>query len=218
MVTALAWSLGISRIAVAICARRSRRAMTIKADRHGDRNENLTRCSSTATKHSASAVVGARCPRGQPRNCTLICAHRIPLVSPFGHYRSQKWHRIVLRVNRRNGIHPVWPSLLESKRRQLPRGHTEDQTMPSSKPPTWRSDIDALAFQPGDHIGLCMVHRRAFRTLLQATPSPRECMEFFNAHRAAFQAAACAKLLRTNAPTTMNFHLTSRDVTRQLKK
>jgi len=42
--------------------------------------------------------------RGQPRICTPICAHRIPLVSPFGHYRSQTWHRIVLRVNRRNGL------------------------------------------------------------------------------------------------------------------
>jgi hypothetical protein len=28
--------------------------------------------------------------------------HRIPLVSPFGHYRSQTWHRFVLRVNRRH--------------------------------------------------------------------------------------------------------------------
>jgi len=62
-----------------------------------------------------------------------------------------------------------------------------------------------------------MVHRRAFRTLLQATPSPGECVEFFNAHHKAFQAAARAKLLRTNLAPTANFHLTSRDVTRQLK-
>jgi len=39
--------------------------------------------------------------------------------------------------------------------------------MPSSKPPMWRDDIDALAFQPADHRGICMVHRRAFRTLLR---------------------------------------------------
>jgi hypothetical protein len=89
--------------------------------------------------------------------------------------------------------------------------------MPSSKTPIWRTDIDALAFQPGEHTGLCMVHRRAFRTLLRATPSPRECIEFFGAHQVAFQAAAQAKLLRSKIITTANFHLTSRDVIRQLK-
>jgi hypothetical protein len=44
-----------------------------------------------------------------------------------------------------------------------------------------------------------------------------ECVEFFNAHREAFQAAARAKLLRVNLTKTANFHLTSRDVTRQLE-
>jgi hypothetical protein len=99
----------------------------------------------------------------------------------------------------------------------LPRGHTDNLTMPSSKTPIWRSDIDALAFQPAEHGGLCMVHRRAFRTLLQATPSPHDCIAFDNAHQAAFQAAALAKLQRAIVPETANFHLTSRDVTRQLK-
>jgi hypothetical protein len=89
--------------------------------------------------------------------------------------------------------------------------------MPSSKPPIWRDDIDALAFQPAAHIGFCIVHRRAFRTLLRATPSPRQCVEFFDTHQAAFQAAASAKLLRTRVAATANFHLTSRDVSRQLK-
>ena len=89
--------------------------------------------------------------------------------------------------------------------------------MQSRKLPVWRDDIDALAFQPNEHVGFCMVHRRAFRTLLRAMPSPRQCVEFFNAHQAAFQAAARAKLLRTKPARTANFHLTSRDVTRQLK-
>jgi hypothetical protein len=89
--------------------------------------------------------------------------------------------------------------------------------MPSSKTPIWRSDIDALAFQPGQHTGLCMVHRRAFRTLLRAAPSARDCVEFFNAHQEAFQAAASAKLQRVNVSEAANFHLTSRDITRQLK-
>ena len=123
-----------------------------------------------------------------------------------------------MRVNRRNRFDPALPSLLENRRRQLPRGHTEDQLMSPKKSPIWRDDIDALAFQPGEHSGLCMVHRRAFRTLLLITPSPRECVEFFNTHHEAFQAAARAKLLRTNITTSANFHLTSRDVTRQLKK
>jgi len=155
--------------------------------------------------------------RGQPRLCTPMCAHRIPLVSPCGHYRIQTWHRIILRVNRRNGFHPGLPSLIENKRRQLRPCHTDDRWMPSSKPPIWRNDIDALAFQPAEHTGLCMVHRRAFRTLLRATPSPQQCVEFFNAHQETFQAAARAKLLRTDVAAAANFHLTSRDVSRQLK-
>jgi hypothetical protein len=89
--------------------------------------------------------------------------------------------------------------------------------MPASKTAVWRTDIDALAFQPREHTGLCMVHRRAFRALLRATPWPPQCVEFFNAHQEAFQAAARAKLLRTQVATTANFHLTSRDVSRQLK-
>src|SRR3954468_13244239 len=89
--------------------------------------------------------------------------------------------------------------------------------MPSSKTPMWLDDTDALAFQPREHTGLCMVHRRAFRTLLRATPSPPECVEFFNAHQEAFQAAARAKLQRVNIFETANFHLTSRDIIRQMK-
>ena len=89
--------------------------------------------------------------------------------------------------------------------------------MSQSKTPTWRDEIDALAFQPEQHSGLCMVHRRAFRTLLRTTPSPQQCVDFFNTHQDAFQAAARAKVLRASVANTANFHLTSRDVTRQLK-
>ena len=79
---------------------------------------------------------------------------------------------------------------------KLPRGHTDDRLMPSSKTPIWRNEIDALAFQPWDHpaSAWCIVARSA--TLLRATPSPQQCVEFFNAHQEAFQAAARAKLLR----------------------
>jgi hypothetical protein len=89
--------------------------------------------------------------------------------------------------------------------------------MPHSKIPIWRDDIDALAFQPADHEGLCMVHRCAFRTLLRAVPSPRQCVDFYQSHQDAFQAAARAKVVRAGVAETANFHLTSRDVTRQLK-
>jgi hypothetical protein len=92
-----------------------------------------------------------------------------------------------------------------------------DHPMPLSKTPTWRDDIDALAFQPAAHRGLCMVHRRAFRTLLRMTPSPQQCVDFYCSHEDAFQAAARAKLLRASVAGTANFHLTSRDVIRQLK-
>jgi len=81
----------------------------------------------------------------------------------------------------------------------------------------WRDDIDSLAFQPVDHQGLCTVHRRTFRTLLRATPSPRQCVDFYQTHQDAFQAAARAKVLRVSLAETTNFHLTSRDVARQLK-
>ena len=89
--------------------------------------------------------------------------------------------------------------------------------MPNSKTPTWRDDIDALAFQPAEHQGVCMVHRRAFRTLLRIAASPRQCMDFYQTHQDAFQAAARAKVVRADVAATANFHLTSRDVARQLK-
>ncbi|MET0876898.1 MAG: hypothetical protein ABWY14_07155 [Tardiphaga sp.] len=83
--------------------------------------------------------------------------------------------------------------------------------------PVWRDDVDALAFAPDDHDGLCMVHRHAFRTLLRAMPSPQQCEAFFQSHQEAFQAAACAKILRARVAAGTNFHLTSRDLRRQLK-
>jgi hypothetical protein len=82
----------------------------------------------------------------------------------------------------------------------------------------WRHDIDALVFGPDGHHGLCMVHRRAFRTLLRASPEPQDCEVFFRANEYAFRAAASAKILREGVARGVNFHLTSRDVARQFKK
>jgi hypothetical protein len=82
----------------------------------------------------------------------------------------------------------------------------------------WRHDIEALAFEPDDHHGLCMVHRRAFRTLLRSCPEPGDCEVFFRTHERAFRTAASAKILRADVARGMNFHLTSRDVAREMEK
>ena len=106
---------------------------------------------------------------------------------------------------------------VKQPRTQVAAGHADDRLMPPGETPIWRDDIDALEFQPSDRAGRCMVHRRAFRTLLRAPPSPQQCVDFFHTNQAAFQAAARAKTLRTGIADDQNFHLTSRDVSRQLK-
>jgi hypothetical protein len=87
---------------------------------------------------------------------------------------------------------------------------------PRDSSPTWRADVDSLSFRPDGHSGVCMVHRRAFRTLLKRLPSPDDCAAFFRAHEAAFQAAARAKIVRAALGQGGNLHLTSRDVKRQM--
>lgn len=81
---------------------------------------------------------------------------------------------------------------------------------------TWRSDIDSLSFQPHGHGAYCIVHRRAFGTLLGLNPSPTECESYFVEHYAAFQRAAAEKIASASADAIVNFHLTSRDVARAL--
>ena len=77
---------------------------------------------------------------------------------------------------------------------------------------SWRSDIDALAFEPEGHAGICTVHRLAFRTLLGRVPTPEDCIAFFRSHEQAFRAAAGGKISRRGLARGANFHLTSRDV------
>jgi hypothetical protein len=89
--------------------------------------------------------------------------------------------------------------------------------MSDKSEPIWRSDIDSLAFRPSGHMGLCVIHRRALRTLLGCTPSPQQSIDFYLIHSDSFEAAARAKLAAGNIQETENFHLTSRDVRRQLK-
>jgi len=76
----------------------------------------------------------------------------------------------------------------------------------------WRSDLDALAFEPDGHGSVCMVHRLAFRSLLGLAPTPDDCMAYFAAHAAAFHQAAAAKIARRRVRPGVSFHLTSRDL------
>ena len=80
--------------------------------------------------------------------------------------------------------------------------------------PQWREDIDSLAFQPAGHTGSCMVHRRAFETLLGRRASPAECAAYFQVNQSKFERAAAAKIARASLGGSANFHLTSRDVAR----
>ncbi|MFH0295734.1 hypothetical protein AAFX91_00635 [Bradyrhizobium sp. 31Argb] len=89
--------------------------------------------------------------------------------------------------------------------------------MSDKSEPIWRSDIDSSAFRPTGHMGICVMHRRAFRTLLGYTPSPRQCIDFYLIHRDSFEAAAHAKLIARSIRETENFHLTSRDIRRRIK-
>jgi hypothetical protein len=79
---------------------------------------------------------------------------------------------------------------------------------------TWRSDLDSLSFRPTGHAGQCLIHRRAFRTILGFNPTPADCAAWFLQQQAAFQAAAAAKIGRTTLAADANFHLTSRDILR----
>jgi hypothetical protein len=79
---------------------------------------------------------------------------------------------------------------------------------------SWRADLDSFSFQPDGHHGLCIIHRRAFGTLIGHVPLPAECERYFDSHRVAFQRAAAAKIQRARLTARENFHLNSRDIGR----
>ncbi len=78
----------------------------------------------------------------------------------------------------------------------------------------WRTDLNALSFQPPAHLGECLVHRGALRTLLRFDPTPADCERWFAGHCAALYRAAEAKISRAGLPSHARFHLTSRDILR----
>ena len=79
----------------------------------------------------------------------------------------------------------------------------------------WRVDIDALQFDAAGHGGVCSIHRLAFRRLIGKPPTPDDCLAFFAAHAKIFQAAAAQKIAAQAVPPGRNFHLNSRDISRQ---
>ena len=85
-----------------------------------------------------------------------------------------------------------------------------------AKAPVWRADLDALEFLPGGHGAPCMVHRLAFRKFCGPAPDAADCLSFFDANRAVFQAAAAAKIEMRGLKADTSLHLNSRDIDRQL--
>ena len=61
-----------------------------------------------------------------------------------------------------------------------------------------------------------MVHRLAFRKFCGPAPDAADCLSFFDANRAVFQAAAAAKIEMRGLKADTSLHLNSRDIDRQL--
>jgi hypothetical protein len=80
----------------------------------------------------------------------------------------------------------------------------------------WRNEIDSLAFQPVGHEGFCVIHRRAFRSLLNSEPTSQSCLDFFIHSQPLFEQAALEKIQRAGIALTENFHLNSRNIRRLL--
>jgi hypothetical protein len=79
----------------------------------------------------------------------------------------------------------------------------------------WRADIDSLAFRPPGHMGECVVHRRALRSLIGHDPTPEEALALHRQEADGFARAAAAKIAKARLSPSANFHLTSRDLRRQ---
>ena len=81
----------------------------------------------------------------------------------------------------------------------------------------WNKDIDALEFRPSMCEWTCVIHRLAFRALLQnINPTAYECLQYAAAHLFAFDAAALSKAKHIELMHGMRFHISSRDVRRFL--
>lgn len=80
----------------------------------------------------------------------------------------------------------------------------------------WSEELDALRFAVPGHGAPCAVHRLAFKAVLGASPAEEAALAFFRDHKAAFLAAAFAKIKRANLPAGRSLHLNSRDIRRAI--
>ena len=81
----------------------------------------------------------------------------------------------------------------------------------------WRIDVDALVFLHEASGCRGFVHRLAFRSLTgQTSPTPQDCMDWFDQHHPAFLLAADRKL-RRGRPAGDTFSLNSGDIRRALE-
>jgi hypothetical protein len=77
----------------------------------------------------------------------------------------------------------------------------------------WNEEIDALEFRPTGYEFNCVIHRLAFRALLQLhNPEVQECLVYATGLRRVFDAVAISKAKRTGLKPGARFHITSRDV------
>lgn len=82
------------------------------------------------------------------------------------------------------------------------------------RPAEWSNELDCLRFPVPGHGAACAMHRLAFKTLLKEAPSKERCLDYFDANRASFLAAARNKIDRMNIPKDRSLHINSRDVRR----
>lgn len=80
----------------------------------------------------------------------------------------------------------------------------------------WSDELDALRFAVPGHGAFCAVHRLAFKAVLGTSPERQAALTFFLDHKAAFTAAALAKIKRANLPAGRSLHLNSRDIRRAI--
>lgn len=79
----------------------------------------------------------------------------------------------------------------------------------------WNADLNAISFV-ADNGGRCFVHRGAIRTMMKGSVDEQECVRFFSLHVRALRDAARRKIDRKRYPANYSFHLTSRDIRREL--
>lgn len=80
----------------------------------------------------------------------------------------------------------------------------------------WSEALDALSFPVPGHGAICLVHRLAFKALLNGQPSKEGCLHWFGNNHQAFLAAARTKIDRLNLAFDKSLHLNSRDLRRAL--